>query len=142
MNQRQLPVANADRTNLLVQFVNGQISPSARYSQLQPKMCSDGKFPNEFRAPRTIEEIRAMDRMFNFHNYVIWVLTELASMLDRILRAYGLPTDLRSLRMTSNDPVGPRVAHQARLCTLFDHLGAVQISDRQRMKRAGMCYPH
>lgn len=27
------------RTNLLVQFVNGQITCAARYGQLQPKMC-------------------------------------------------------------------------------------------------------
>ncbi|KAF2473474.1 uncharacterized protein BDR25DRAFT_132345 [Lindgomyces ingoldianus] len=106
------------RTNLMVQFVNGHITHAGRYCQLQPKMCSDAKFPTEFRVPRTVEEVKVMD----------------PSTLDRILRAYGLPTDLRSLRMTSQDTVSPRTAHQAKLCTLFDFLGATQISERQRMR--------
>ncbi|KAF2111706.1 hypothetical protein BDV96DRAFT_175844 [Lophiotrema nucula] len=112
------------RTNLMVQFVNCQVSYSARYSQIQPKMCMDGRFPNEFRVPRTVEEMKSMD----------------PSTLDRLLRAYGLPTDLRSLRLTSQDSVSPKTAHQAKLCTLFDFLGAMQISERQRMRRTA-CLP-
>ncbi|KAF2006888.1 hypothetical protein P154DRAFT_569584 [Amniculicola lignicola CBS 123094] len=113
------------RTNLMVQFVNSHISFASRYSQLQPKMCSDAKFPSEFRVPRTVEEVRAMD----------------PSTIDRILRAYHLPTDLRSLRLTSQDTVNPGRAHQAKLCTLFDFLGATQISERARMKRSA-CLPY
>jgi hypothetical protein len=48
----------------MVQFVNSQISHAAKYGQLQPKMTGDAKFPSEFRVPRTLEEVRAMDRMF------------------------------------------------------------------------------
>ncbi|KAF2191053.1 hypothetical protein K469DRAFT_363141 [Zopfia rhizophila CBS 207.26] len=113
------------RTNLLVQFVNSQVTHTARYGQLQPKMRSDGKFPPDFRVPKTVEEVKVMD----------------PSTLDRILRAYGLPTDLRSLRMTSQDSVSPKTGHQARLCTLFDFLGATQISERQRLKRTA-CLPY
>lgn len=47
----------------MVQFVNSQISHAAKYGQLQPKMTGDAKFPSEFRVLRTVEEIRAMDRM-------------------------------------------------------------------------------
>ncbi|KAF2205023.1 hypothetical protein GQ43DRAFT_468609 [Delitschia confertaspora ATCC 74209] len=110
------------RTNLLAQFVNSQISYAARYGQLQPKMCGNGKFPEDFRVPKTVEEVRVMH----------------PSTLDCILRAYGLPTDLRSLHLTSRDNIGPKAAHQAKLCTLFDFLGATQISERQRMRRAAV----
>ncbi|KAF2280063.1 uncharacterized protein EI97DRAFT_429824 [Westerdykella ornata] len=56
------------RTNLQVQFVNGLLSPAARYGQLHPKMCNDSRFPADFNAPRTIEEVRAMDRtLFPVH---------------------------------------------------------------------------
>ncbi|KAL5388452.1 hypothetical protein DPSP01_003025 [Paraphaeosphaeria sporulosa] len=107
------------RTNLMVQFVNSQIRPGARYCQLQPKMCHDAKFPPEFRIPKTVDEVRAMD----------------PSSVDRVLRAYNLPTDLRSFRAMTQDTINPRTAHQAKLCTLFDFLGATQISERQRSKR-------
>jgi hypothetical protein len=49
------------RTNLAVQLVNGQISHTAKYAQLQPKMCRDGRFPDAFHISRTVEEIKAMD---------------------------------------------------------------------------------
>lgn len=69
------------------------------------------------------------------------LISHTASSIDRVLRAYGQPTDLRSLRLTSQDTVSPRIAHQAKLCTLFDFLGATQISERQRMKRT-VCLPY
>ena len=130
------------RTNLMVQFVNCQISYSARYSQIQPKMCMDGRFPNEFRVPRTVEEMKSMDRTSRKPPLVDSLSdSSPASTLDRLLRAYGLPTDLRSLRLTSQDSVSPKTAHQAKLCTLFDFLGATQISERQRMRRTA-CLPY
>jgi len=46
----------------MVQFVNSQIRPAGRYCQVQPKMCADSKFPPEFRVPKMVDEIRAMDR--------------------------------------------------------------------------------
>ncbi|KAF2872203.1 hypothetical protein BDV95DRAFT_606757 [Massariosphaeria phaeospora] len=113
------------KSNLIVQLVNSQLTPTARYAQLHPMMCSDAKFPPEFRVPRTIEEVRTMD----------------PSTIDRLLRAYGLPTDLRSLQLTARDSPSPRIAHQAKLCTLFEFLGALQISERQRMKRTA-CLPY
>lgn len=110
------------RNNLFVQLVNGQISYAAKYGQMQPKMCTDGRFPPDFRTARTVEEVKVMD----------------PTALDRILRAYGLPTDLRSLRLTSRDSVSTKTAHHAKLCTLFDFLGAMQISERERMKRGAI----
>ncbi|KAF2398284.1 hypothetical protein EJ06DRAFT_523136 [Trichodelitschia bisporula] len=107
------------RTNLAVQLVNGQIAHSARYAQVQPKICRDGRFPNEFRAPKTVEELRSMD----------------PSSLDRVLGAYQLPTDMRSLRLTSRDTASSKVANLAKLCTLFDFLGASRIADHERLKR-------
>ncbi|KAF2735033.1 hypothetical protein EJ04DRAFT_222016 [Polyplosphaeria fusca] len=111
-------------TNLLVQVVNSQITHNARYSQIQPKMCSDGRFPQfprEFRVPKTVEEIMTMD----------------SSSIDRILHSYGLPTDLRSFRLTSQDYVKSGVAKQAKLCTLLDFLGATQLTAylRQKLRR-------
>ncbi|KAL5396979.1 hypothetical protein PMIN06_003767 [Paraphaeosphaeria minitans] len=107
------------RTNLMVQFVNSKIWPGARYCQLQPKMCHGAKFPPEFRIPKTVDEMRAMD----------------PSSVDRVLRAYNLPTDLRSFRTMTQGTINPRTVHQAKLCTLFDFIGATQISERQRNKR-------
>lgn len=46
----------------MVQYVNSQIAFGGRYCQLQPKMCHDAKFPPEFRVPKTVDEVRAMDR--------------------------------------------------------------------------------
>ncbi|KAF2687241.1 hypothetical protein K458DRAFT_415504 [Lentithecium fluviatile CBS 122367] len=130
------------RTNLMVQFVNSQIRPAGRYCQVQPKMCPDSKFPPEFRVPKTVEEIRAMDRTLRLGIGSSVVTNEpAASSVDRLLRAYHLPADLRSLRMSSQDIINPRTAHQAKLCTLFDFLGATQISERQRVKRA-VCLPY
>jgi len=87
----------------MVQFVNGQISHAARYGQLQPKMTGDAKFPPELRVPRTVEEIRGYGPYVSYIDECQVHSTDkrAASTIDRLLRAYGLPTDLRSLRMTS-----------------------------------------
>ena len=61
------------RTNLMVQFVNSQIGPNSQYCELQPKMGQDGKFPPEFRVGKTVNELRAMDRIC-----IIGVLVETA----------------------------------------------------------------
>ncbi|OCK92561.1 uncharacterized protein K441DRAFT_706545 [Cenococcum geophilum 1.58] len=82
------------------QFVNGQITCAARCGRLQPKMCAD------------VEEVKVMD----------------PTALDRTLRAYVLPTSLRSLQLTSCNLVSTKIVHQAKLCTLFGFLGAVLIS--------------
>lgn len=50
-------------TNLAVQIANGQITHSARYAQVQPKMCPDGRFPSDFRMAKTLEEVIVLDRM-------------------------------------------------------------------------------
>ncbi|KAF1813013.1 hypothetical protein P152DRAFT_335261 [Eremomyces bilateralis CBS 781.70] len=110
------------RTNLAVQLVNSQLTISSRYAQMQPKMCTDGRFPEDFKTAKTLEEVRVID----------------PSTLDRILSAYNLPTDLRSLRMTSRDPFSPKMAHLAKLCTLLDFLGATQVAEADRMRRAAV----
>lgn len=130
------------RTNLQVQFVNGLLSPVSRYGQLQPKMCSDSRFPVDFSTPRTIEEVRAMDRTLLIpFVYPGDTYSRLASTIDRILRAYNLPTDLRTLRLpVHKNPVTPRMVRHAKLCTLYDFLGAVQLAERHRSKTPGFSF--
>ncbi|KAF2231653.1 hypothetical protein EV356DRAFT_286580 [Viridothelium virens] len=108
------------RHNLAVALVNSQLNSSARYGQLQPMMCRDGRFPDDFRLPKTIEEVKVID----------------PTRLERILHAYGLPTDLRTLRYTSRDRFSPKHAQMAKLATLFDFLGATRLSDHLRRKSA------
>lgn len=63
-----------DRTNLAVQLVNGQISPSAKCAQLQPKMMREGRFPSDFRTPRTADDMQAMEcRFLPLHTRIIGV---------------------------------------------------------------------
>ncbi|KAE9988731.1 hypothetical protein EG327_003252 [Venturia inaequalis] len=107
-----------DRTNLAVQLVNGQISPSAKCAQIQPKMMREGRFPSDFRTPRTADDMQAME----------------SSTIERILLAYSLPTDLRSFRMSGVENPSSKVIKQAKLCTLFDFLGATRLADHERMK--------
>jgi hypothetical protein len=62
----------------------------------------------------------------------------IASTLDRILMAYQLPTDLRSLRLTSRHPISSRTAAQAKLITLLDFLGATQLAEYERFKKSAV----
>jgi hypothetical protein len=105
---RKHACSNADahfrhRANLLVQFVNGQITYAARY---------DGRFPPDFRTTKTVEEVKVIDRKWRIlSTYLGLLIILIATALDRILRAYVLPTGLRSLRLTSRDPVSTKTAH-------------------------------
>ncbi|KAF2843189.1 hypothetical protein M501DRAFT_994048 [Patellaria atrata CBS 101060] len=106
------------RTNLNVQMVNGHITRESRYAQIQPKMCSDGKFPQDFRTARTVEEFRLLD----------------STALERILQAYHLPPlpmDNRAVRLhrESRSPV-----QHYRLITLYDYLGATSLAESERHK--------
>jgi hypothetical protein len=67
-------------------------------------------------------------------------LTSTASTIDRILIAYGLPTDLRSLNLASRDreSFGKSTASSARLITLLDFLGAMRLAEYERKKRDRM----
>lgn len=107
---------------ILMILCEEQITYATRYGQLQPKMCANGKFPPDFRIVKTVEEVEVTDPIA----------------LGRILRAYVLPTYLRSLRPTSRDSVSTKTAHQAKLYTLFDFLGAVQVSECEHMKRGAL----
>jgi len=117
-------------------FLYSPLMDNSLTLQDTPKMCADGRFPPDFRTLKTVEELKVMDRKRRIlSTYLSLLIIVIATALDRILRAYVLPTDLRSLRLTSRDSVSTKTAHQAKLCTLFDFLGAVQISERERMKR-------
>jgi hypothetical protein len=59
---KQLLINGLSRTNLAVQLANGLVLPSARYAQIQPKMCSSGKFPMDFHNAKTVEEMKTTDR--------------------------------------------------------------------------------
>ncbi|KAK5156810.1 hypothetical protein LTR04_005577 [Oleoguttula sp. CCFEE 6159] len=106
------------RTNLAVHFANERVTHNMRYAQLHPAMCRDGRFPVDFRMPKTVEEVKVMD----------------PSKLDRILQAYGLPADLRSLNLTSRDGVSTKRAQSAKLTTLYDSLGARSLAEHERRK--------
>ncbi|KAF2761160.1 hypothetical protein EJ05DRAFT_497718 [Pseudovirgaria hyperparasitica] len=112
-------------TNLSVQVANSNLCPSTPYAQLQPKRMHDGRYPQDFRMARTVEEMKCIE----------------GSTLDRILQAYNLPTDLRSFGLSSADVPAPRVIRMAKLCTLFDFLGATQLSSDippMKRRRAGL----
>ncbi|MCJ1361130.1 hypothetical protein MMC16_000227, partial [Acarospora aff. strigata] len=49
------------RTNLAVALVNGSIGHKAQYSQVHPFMCHDGRFPQDFQIPRTVESMKILD---------------------------------------------------------------------------------
>ena len=51
------------RTNLAVSLANQRIHPTSHYAQLHPMMCSDGKFPTDFRSPKTVESVKLLDSM-------------------------------------------------------------------------------
>jgi hypothetical protein len=57
-----------------------------------------------------------------------------ASTVQRLLSFYELPSDVRSFSLASTEEVPPRVERQAKLCTLFDYLGACRLADHERMK--------
>ncbi|KAF2432694.1 hypothetical protein EJ08DRAFT_108612 [Tothia fuscella] len=104
------------KTNLSVQIANSHITPQSQYAQLQPKVCWSGRCPDAFRNAKTIEQISCLG----------------STAIDDILSSYQLPTDLRAFKLTSSREVTPRVAKQAKLCTLYDFLGAVQLAIYER----------
>ncbi|KAK2786839.1 hypothetical protein FQN51_003484 [Onygenales sp. PD_10] len=110
------------RTNLAASLANGVISPRAHYMQVYPMMRADGKFPADFRMPKTVESI--------------WLLD--TTQLDRILQEYKLPFETRTL--LASLPSSARHAlgtlgssstrfRAAKLHILFEHLGAIRIVD-------------
>ena len=102
-------------------------------------MCANGKFPHDFRIVKTVEEVEVTDRKWRIlSKHLSLLIIVIAIALDRILRAYVLPTYLRSLRPTSRDSVSTKTAHQAKLYTLFDFLGVVQVSECEHMKRGAL----
>lgn len=54
--------ASFPRTYTLAQVANASVSHAHRYNQLHPKAYRDGRFPQDFRSPKLVEEIRVMDR--------------------------------------------------------------------------------
>ncbi|KAI9704423.1 MAG: hypothetical protein M1836_007286 [Candelina mexicana] len=49
------------RTNLAVTLANNSIGYKSQYSQVHPKICSDGRYPPDFQLPKTVEEVRVLD---------------------------------------------------------------------------------
>ena len=98
-------------------------------------MCRDGRFPEDFRLPKTIEEVRVIDRKFTGSVASRSSLTQKkATRLERILQAYGLPADLRTLGSRPRDRLSIKHAQMAKLATLFDFLGAMRLSDHLRRR--------
>lgn len=58
----------------------------------------------------------------------------LVSTIERILILYKLPLDLCSFSLGSMESIPMEVEKRAKLCTLFDFLGASGLADQERMK--------
>ncbi len=49
------------RNNIAAALINGTIGPKAQYSQVHPFLCHDGRAPQDFQIPRTVESMRILD---------------------------------------------------------------------------------
>ncbi|OAL74253.1 hypothetical protein A7D00_2285 [Trichophyton violaceum] len=115
------------RTNLAVSLANHNINPRSQFTQVHPMMCFDGRFPTDFRSPKTVESVKLLD----------------VTQLDRILQEYKLPYDTRSIINSTNsnllrdgrDSISSSRLRQAKLQILFEHLGASRIVEQERQKR-------
>ncbi|EFQ99646.1 hypothetical protein MGYG_02659 [Nannizzia gypsea CBS 118893] len=115
------------RTNLAVSLANHNINPRSQFTQVHPMMCFDGRFPTDFRSPKTVESVKLLD----------------VTQLDRILHEYQLPYDTRSIINSTNsnllrdsrDMISSSRLRQAKLQILFEHLGASRIVEQERQKR-------
>jgi len=58
---RLISVTTIHRTNLAAALANGNIGPRAQYSQVHPFICHDGRYPQDFEIPRTVESMRILD---------------------------------------------------------------------------------
>ncbi|EEQ32753.1 conserved hypothetical protein [Microsporum canis CBS 113480] len=54
------------RTNLAVSLANHNINPRSQFTQVHPMMCFDGRFPTDFRSPKTVESVKLLDVGSNF----------------------------------------------------------------------------
>ena len=51
------------RTNVYASLNNSQVSGTQKYAQIFPHMCDDGRYPNDFRLPKTVETLKILDSM-------------------------------------------------------------------------------
>ena len=51
------------RTNVYASLNNSQVSGTQKYAQIFPHMCDDGRYPNDFRLPKTVEAMKILDSM-------------------------------------------------------------------------------
>lgn len=56
------------RTNLAVALANSQVSSRARYALLHPMTTSDGRFPEDFNVPKTVESVSQFDSRYTTTN--------------------------------------------------------------------------
>ncbi|RFU31317.1 hypothetical protein B7463_g5033, partial [Scytalidium lignicola] len=89
---------------------NSRVDYLSPYSQIQPKLQLDGRYPRDFETPKSIEEFRYMDGVISSYpvlfppNFVSVVMDGQADVyfightLDRILRDYRLQSDITSSR--------------------------------------------
>ncbi|WEW55136.1 hypothetical protein PRK78_000564 [Emydomyces testavorans] len=117
------------RTNLAVSLANHNVNPRSQVSMVHPMMCADGRFPVDFRTPKTIEEIKLLD----------------STQIDGILQDYKIPYDTRSLlnilassgtRVHADNMSSSRL-RQAKLQLRFEHLGATRVVEEGGFKRSG-----
>lgn len=117
------------RTNLAVQLANGNVRGGSSYwyfwscvhmslygadpdfSEIQPKMTRDGRFPDDFRRAKSVDTFRTMD----------------AGQLDRIMSCYLIAADLRAAHTKSKSSI-----HKTKLIHLLDFLGCYKVVDHER----------
>ncbi|KAM5443447.1 hypothetical protein MferCBS31731_001220 [Microsporum ferrugineum] len=139
------------RTNLAVSLANHNINPRSQFTQVHPMMCFDGRFPTDFRSPKTVESVKLLDgKIYISHSHLIKLSTFIliteskGTQLDRILQEYKLPYDTRSIMSTlssnllrdGRDSISSSRLRQAKLQILFEHLGASRIVEQERQKRS------
>ncbi|EEP82555.1 predicted protein [Uncinocarpus reesii 1704] len=116
------------RTNLAVSLANHNVNPRSNVSMVHPMMCMNGRFPVDFRTPKTLEEIKLLE----------------STQIDRILQEYKIPHDTRSLLnilassgvRVNSDNVSSGRLRQAKLQLLFEHLGATRVVEEGGFKRS------
>ncbi|KAI9803013.1 MAG: hypothetical protein M1825_002246 [Sarcosagium campestre] len=126
------------KTNLAVALVNGSVREKSQYSQIHPMMTRDGRFPEDFRCAKTVAAFKLLD----------------STQLDRILQAYHLPLDVRSIvfagklhgslslssssssSSSSSRSISSSDVRNAKVHALYEFLGATRLVDYERLKRS------
>ncbi|KAL8697921.1 MAG: hypothetical protein Q9201_006854 [Fulgogasparrea decipioides] len=110
------------KDNRVAALLNGAILAPAKYAQVYPLRCDDGSFPTDFKSAKTVEAMKVLDN----------------SQLDRIMQAYRLPLDLRSINSNGHharDATSSSRVRQAKLLNLWEFLGAYHLLEYENMMK-------